>query len=147
MILGSGTPSLVLPYHGAPFRPFDTVLVAWQPSAASARALAASLPHLRMATAVHLVTWTDDLEAARESQLDVVHRLALHGVGEVERHCGHAPGDVGGALLTLAGDVGADLLVMGCYGRSPARELLLGGSDTLGVARDAPAGVDVALKG
>jgi nucleotide-binding universal stress UspA family protein len=46
----------------------------------------------------------------------------------------HAPLPGGGgstageALLSLAADVGADLLVMGCYGHSRARELVLGGA-------------------
>ena len=36
-------------------------------------------------------------------------------------------GDAGAQLLSLAADVGADLLVMGCYGHSRAREWVLGG--------------------
>ena len=36
-------------------------------------------------------------------------------------------GDIGVALLSHAGDVGADLLVMGSWGHGPWRERLLGG--------------------
>jgi len=35
--------------------------------------------------------------------------------------------DVGNALLSMAADIDADLLVMGGYGHSRFRELLLGG--------------------
>ena len=35
--------------------------------------------------------------------------------------------DAGGAILTMVDEIGADLLVMGCYGHSRLRELLLGG--------------------
>ncbi len=35
--------------------------------------------------------------------------------------------DVGNALLSLAADTGADLLVMGAYGHQRWREIILGG--------------------
>jgi nucleotide-binding universal stress UspA family protein len=35
---------------------------------------------------------------------------------------------VGDALLSRAADFGADLLVMGCYGHTRSRELVLGGA-------------------
>ena len=35
--------------------------------------------------------------------------------------------DIGNALLSLAADLGSDLLVMGCYGHTRLREVLLGG--------------------
>jgi nucleotide-binding universal stress UspA family protein len=38
------------------------------------------------------------------------------------------PDDVGDALLGLSRALGADLLVMGCYGHSRAREWVLGGA-------------------
>ena len=38
------------------------------------------------------------------------------------------PGDVGERLLSRAADLDADLLVMGCYGHSRAREWVLGGA-------------------
>jgi nucleotide-binding universal stress UspA family protein len=38
------------------------------------------------------------------------------------------PQPPGEALLSLASDVGADLLVMGCYGHTRTREFLLGGA-------------------
>jgi len=34
----------------------------------------------------------------------------------------------GNALLSWASDIGADLLVMGCYGHSRLREFVLGGA-------------------
>ena len=36
--------------------------------------------------------------------------------------------DAGNELLTLAADTGAEMIVMGCYGHSRARELVLGGA-------------------
>ncbi|HEY1392450.1 MAG TPA: universal stress protein, partial [Methylibium sp.] len=39
-----------------------------------------------------------------------------------------APQDIGERLLSLACDLGAELLVMGCYSQSRSREFLLGGA-------------------
>ena len=57
---------------------------------------------------------------------DIALHLARHGVNVVVRREDGAA-DVGSALLSLAADVGADLLVMGGYGHTRLREVLLGG--------------------
>jgi nucleotide-binding universal stress UspA family protein len=44
----------------------------------------------------------------------------------MHRHA-NEPGDLGERLLALAENMGAELLVMGCYGRGRTRELVLGG--------------------
>jgi len=59
---------------------------------------------------------------------DISLHLARHGVKvEIERTVS-ADLPVGEVLLSRAADLGADLLVMGAYGHSRARELLLGGA-------------------
>jgi nucleotide-binding universal stress UspA family protein len=40
-------------------------------------------------------------------------------------------GSVGDALLALADELGSDLLVMGCYGHSRLREMVLGGTSRI----------------
>lgn len=126
--MASGTPALVVPCTGRLPSRFGVVLLAWQPSRESARALAASLPLLRQADEVHLLTWMDDHDTAREAQHAAEEHLAQHGIGLADRHRGRVPRDTGEALLAAAAGVGADLLVMGCYSHSPARELVLGGT-------------------
>ncbi len=55
--------------------------------------------------------------------------LDAHGIAtKAERHAAAASEAPGESLLSLAADVGADLLVMGCYGHSRTRELVLGGA-------------------
>lgn len=131
-LIASGTPALVLPQGGA----FDsdalaraepTVLLAWKATRESSRAARAALPWLRRARRVHLAaeapgtTGEPGAAALREW-------LLLHGVSaEVHEHA-VAPDRAGERLLSLAAEVSADLLVMGCYGHSRARELLLGGA-------------------
>ena len=59
---------------------------------------------------------------------DIALHLARHGVKtEIERTIS-AGLPVGEALLSRAADLAADLIVMGAYGHSRVRELLLGGA-------------------
>ena len=52
----------------------------------------------------------------------------VHGI-ESTLHRNHAaPTDAGEVLLSFASAIGADLLVMGCYGHHRTRELVLGGA-------------------
>ena len=54
--------------------------------------------------------------------------LARHGVKVEVLRQDTPPGlDVGNALLSLAADIDADLLVMGAYGHMRWREVLMGG--------------------
>ena len=54
--------------------------------------------------------------------------MRLNGVaGTIERH-GLPDIDIGEGLLSLAADVDAGLLAMGCYGHGRAREWVLGGA-------------------
>lgn len=135
VMLGSGTPSLVLPWRGRGVEHMASVLVAWRPGRESARSLAAALPLLKQATQIHLLTWSDDDAAAHEDQQAVVRHLSQHGIDSVEAHRGPLPADSGIALLSAAASLHVDLVVMGCYGHSPLHELVLGGA-TRTVLRD-----------
>jgi nucleotide-binding universal stress UspA family protein len=80
------------------------------------------------ARSVHvlLARWTDDDDP---DGLNIERYLRCHGIDAVlHADAGHGADAAGDALLALARDVSADLLVMGCYGHSRARELVLGGA-------------------
>jgi nucleotide-binding universal stress UspA family protein len=137
-LIASGTPALVVPYAGR-FEPdavvnrSSRVLLAWKPTREAARAARAALPWLQQAREVHLAVESPAAdggsdEAAAPGAPELKAWLALHGVRcEVHEHSiGRA--DAGEMLLSLAADVSADLLAMGCFGHSRARELLLGGA-------------------
>ena len=70
---------------------------------------------------------------------DIGLTLARHGV-RVQVAQQHAEGlDIGSQILSRAADVDADLIVMGAYGHSRLRELVLGGATrTLIEAMTAP---------
>lgn len=128
VLVASGKPALFLPYIGAGDTLGDTVLIAWKPSPEAARAVTAALPLLQRAKRVHLAFWNEAPEPDSGAPLPIQDYLAHHGI-VVTLHSGSAPtGEIGEWLLSLAADVRADLLVMGCYGHGRAREWVFGGA-------------------
>lgn len=122
----SGRPVMVIPYSGAGATIGDHVLIAWNGSREAARAIHDALPFLEKASSVNIVS----ADAAKDLDLpsaDIAAHLSRHGIdvetGQIQTK-GH---DVGAALTTLAEESGADLIVMGAYGHSRFRELILGG--------------------
>ena len=123
--LASGGPTLIVPeegeWRGMPKR----VLIAWKNTRESARALHDAWPFL---------------DAAEEVTVMVVSPSGMHGAdGFLERHMerhgcktqvivDHSDDvSVGKVLRRQIKALNADLLVMGLYGRSRLREMVLGG--------------------
>lgn len=126
VVIGSGRPALVLPHVGVTTSPGRNVLVAWKESAASVHALAGAMPLLQKAERVTVVEWA--AEGAAAGPLGVRSHLAQHGVKAELRRYPDTPASTGELILSMAADLGADLVVMGCYGHSRAREWALGGA-------------------
>ena len=59
VLIGSGKPALIVPYAGALSSVGNNVLVAWNATRESARAVSLALPLLQRAQQVHLVAWGD----------------------------------------------------------------------------------------
>jgi nucleotide-binding universal stress UspA family protein len=126
VLVESGRPALVLPYTGPVEHVGRTVLVAWKETPEAARAVSAALPWLRTASHVHAASYGENAEASLKQ---LQQYLAAQGIAEVSLHAESSEeGDAGNKLLSMAADLGADLLVMGCYGHSRAREWILGGA-------------------
>jgi len=121
VLIGSGKPAIVVPCAGDFTDVGRSVLVAWKPTRESARAIAAALPLLQMAQSVHVCAWDGDPR-------EVEPWLRRHGVTATLHREPDAGAEIGEMVLSRAADLGADLLVMGCYGHSRARELVLGGA-------------------
>lgn len=123
-------PVLILP-TGWKFTALPTqALVAWDGSMTATRAIMGALPLLRRAAKVNLVIFNphDNPDAHGEQPgADMAHYLARHGV-TVNVIARDTTVDAGEALLSLCADEGTDLLVMGAYGHTRFRELLLGGA-------------------
>lgn len=127
VVVDSGKPVLVLPYAGQFAATGREVLIAWKPTREAARAVAGALPLLHGARRLHLYGAGPEAEAPT-AFAPLEAWLRRHGIAaEIERH--RAPErEFGEHLLSRAADVGADLLVMGCYGHTRTREWLLGGA-------------------
>lgn len=124
-LFGSGRPIIVVPYvHSRPAR-LGTVLIAWNESATAARAVGDALPLLEKADRVEIVMITDS--GASNSAARLIQHLNRHDV-QATRHTIPPAGGVGETLLSYAADIEADLIVMGGYGHSRLREMILGGT-------------------
>lgn len=125
----SGKPALLVPYAEVPLMVGRTVVIAWKETREAARAVTGALPLLQRAEAVHVLTWGgEDAPAGEGARLDLRGYLTLHGVDVTWHSQGDEPEMLGELLLSTAFDLNADLLVMGCYGHSRAREWVLGGA-------------------
>jgi nucleotide-binding universal stress UspA family protein len=130
LVLSVGRPVLVVPYAGKFQSMGKRVLVAWNASRESARAVHDALPFLQKADQVQVVAFNPEKgdEHGDVPGADIGLMLARHGV-RVQAAQQHAEGlDVGSQILSRAADVDADLIVMGAYGHSRMRELVLGGA-------------------
>lgn len=128
VMVASGKPALILPYIGVPSSIGDTVVLAWKPTREAARAVSVALPMLQRAKRVHVLSWSVADEAVSGQRLDLDSYLQLHGVNATWHRETGEPELLGEVLLSRAFDLEADLLVMGCYGHSRAREWVLGGT-------------------
>jgi nucleotide-binding universal stress UspA family protein len=130
LVLTAGRPVLLVPYAGRFSAVGDRVLLAWNAGREAARAMTDALPLLARAVEVQVVVFDPDRgsgDHGEEPGADIGLYLARHGVKvTVARQVG-AGIDVGEQILSRAADVSADLVVMGAYGHSRTRELILGG--------------------
>jgi nucleotide-binding universal stress UspA family protein len=132
VLLGSGRPVLVVPYIHVPHvsPQLRTVLVAWNEGRPAARAIADALPLLQMADRVEVVTVSDpNPRGSWHASADMMaQHLAQHGIKAEMKALARGSVDIGNTLVSYAADVSADLIVMGAYGHSRLREIVLGGT-------------------
>lgn len=129
LVLGCGRPVLIVPASGEHAETGRRIVVAWNGRRESARAAFDALPLLQKAESVR-VLWInpdDSGEAGDVPAADLATALARHGVKCEAAETTRRDGGVGATLLAAVTEARADLLVMGCYGHSRFRELVLGG--------------------
>lgn len=131
VILDAGRPVLLLPYAGQTHPIGTRVLVAWNGSREAARAVNDALSLLLRAETVFLVNVNPEKRSDADGEMpgaDIALHLARHGVKAEAAPAYGTDIDVGDVLLSRAADLSADLIVMGAYGHSRFRELVLGGA-------------------
>ena len=131
LLLGVGRPILVVPYAGAFATVGERVLVAWNASREATRAVNDALPLLQQAAEVTVLVINPRGGVSGDGDVpgaDLALHLSRHGV---KAEASWIPADdieVSAMLLSRASDYQADLIVMGGYGHSRIREIVLGGA-------------------
>jgi nucleotide-binding universal stress UspA family protein len=128
--LSVGRPCLVLPYAGRFHSLGRRVLIAWDGGREAARAVNDAMPLLIRAERAVIVTIGDRLQGgsgAAHGAAALAAHLTRHGVAAEARNDTGSTISVADLLLSLASDLSSDLMVMGAYGHSRLRELIMGG--------------------
>jgi len=124
VLFESGRPVLVVPpghgQHG-----FGAVAIAWDGSLEASRAVHGAMPLLEAAERV-VILMVEEAGKAPASSTALAAALAWHDVAATPQTV-KGEGAISVALLGAAADAGCGLLVMGGYGHSRLRELVLGG--------------------
>ena len=95
----------------------------------AARTVADAMPVLSRAGEVRIVSVLNDKPSVSAgSATDLVRHLAVSGISAVLDEIDGRGQEIGRCLTRHAQDCGADLLVMGAFGHSRAREFILGGA-------------------
>ncbi|WP_310540405.1 universal stress protein [Phenylobacterium sp.] len=131
VIFNSGRPVLVMPRDipAAPKLTDGVAVMAWDGGVPAARAMADALPILRGMRRVRVLTILNEKASTVGGMAqDAARHLQAHGI---ETAIDYVETDGHGIARTLDGYLGEtrpDLLVMGAYGHSRLREMVLGGA-------------------
>lgn len=143
VLMHSARPVLVVPYtHQGPLR-WQQMLIGWDDSRESVRAMTDALPLLRRAQKVLLATWHRtqgdagstlglqgrDQERSMQRMHSMRQWLAFQGV-EAQPQDWVTPLPIGEAMLSAAADLSTDLIVMGAYSHPRWTEMLFGGASS-----------------
>lgn len=124
------TPVMVTPKKSAPVTRPARIMLGWNESSEALGAVRAALPLLKRADVVHVVVIDPPSHGPNRSDPGglLSQYLARHGVKvEIDVLSKTLP-RVSDVLLRHAGDMDADMVVMGAYGHSRFREAIFGGA-------------------
>jgi nucleotide-binding universal stress UspA family protein len=131
LLMTAGRPLLIIPYAGQFEAIGSNTLVGWTATREAARAVHDALPLLAPSAKVTVLSVQSSKPPPDVKMLpsvEIAEHLARHGLDVSAARTvvsdGLSPAD---ALLDYASDISADLLVVGGYGHSRTREMILGG--------------------
>jgi nucleotide-binding universal stress UspA family protein len=127
-ILDCRVPCLILPPRWAGELRFERIVIGCNGSLEAIRAIHSALPFLKVAKQVTLVD--GDVRDGDEGhpRFDPFVYLLRHGIMAKPSYVRASSAMAGEILLKEVGNIDADLLVMGAYGRSRMRERVFGGA-------------------
>lgn len=124
-LFDSGRPVLMAPPK-APKALGETVLIHWNASTETARAIEFAMPVLKQAKRVSFIAVEGHISAGPSIQ-DAIAHLDANGIRATEKTVQSRKGP-GEAILAEAAAVGADLLIKGAYTQSRLRQMIFGGA-------------------
>ncbi|UCH40578.1 MAG: universal stress protein, partial [Gammaproteobacteria bacterium] len=132
LLFEGACPCMMVPHSGKLAVPGKRVLLTWNASRESARALREAMPILAGAEDVVVLSSEPDnadVEIARgHPHADELARfLESHGIESVSSGIADLDVSTSDAILGQAAEMNADLIVMGAYGHARLREIILGG--------------------
>ncbi len=129
--LATGRGVLVVPFVGVRLPVGRKIMLCWNASREAARAASEAMPLLEAAEAVTVLVVEPTVSSSghgAEPGADLAAWLARHGVKVTVQRDVAPDADVGSVILSRTMDHGCDLIVMGVYGHSRLREVILGGA-------------------
>ena len=124
-LVNTGSLVMMCPENAPPKRIGEKIAIAWNGSREAARAMTLALPLMAAAKKVSVMTVAGEkLELTGSHVLSYLNDHDINGE-HLEIKAGH---NIGESLVAGAGTCGADCLLMGAYGSSRGRELVLGGA-------------------
>ena len=128
--MDAGRPILVVPYVGPGKTLGKQVMVAWNATREATRAVNDALPILETADRVSVLAVNPERCGDEHGEIpcaDIALHLARHGVNAEATQTVSKEIEIADVILSRIADTGTDLLVMGAYGHSRMRELMMGG--------------------
>ena len=132
-LFDSGRPVLMAP-PVAPATIGDSILIHWNRSTETARAIALAMPLLVKAKRVQFL-FVEGNSVSGPSARDAAGHLLAHGINATEKSVDAKGRNAGEVILAEAKAYGADLLLKGAYTQSRLRQMIFGGATSHILAR------------
>lgn len=125
-----GRPTIILPDIKKVFNFPKRIIIAWDESQEAARAVHDAMPFLEYAENVQIVSVSDTPKEEKTSVIycdDLRKHLSHHGISADVFIADELEDGIGKTILQSALEYDADLIVMGAYGETRLKEIVLGG--------------------
>jgi len=125
-LIRAGLPCVIVP-PGVEKANLGTIAIAWNGSAQAARAVHAALPLLHLARQILVIRAKGGDSQGRNARDEIDDYFAQHGLRHECVDVDSNEDDAGAAILQETAKLGADMLVLGAYGRARFSEWFFGG--------------------